>query len=113
MHEFALAQDIVKTITKQVTDDLGKITGINIEIGAFSGVVADSLEFGIQVVFAEKKLPEVNVNIVKIATIALCACGKEYELNEIFEGCPGCGSFERKILSGADIMINSVELSEN
>jgi len=113
MHEFALAQDIVKTISQQVTDDLEKITVINIEIGAFSGVVAEPLEFGIQVIFAEKKLPHVKVNIVKIPTIAECTCGKEYEMNEIYTGCPGCGSFVRKIKSGMDIVINSVELAED
>lgn len=113
MHEYALAQDIVKTITQQVTEDLEKITDINIEIGAFSGVVAESLEFGIQVIFADKKLPEVKVNIVKVPTIAQCTCGKEYEMDEIYAGCPGCGSFVRKIKSGMDIVINSVELSED
>lgn len=113
MHEFALAQDIVKTITQQVTEDLEKITVINIEIGAFSGVVAESLEFGIQVVFADKKLPEVKVNIVKVPTIALCTCGEEYEMNEIYTGCPKCGSFVRKIKSGMDIVIDSVVLSED
>jgi hydrogenase nickel incorporation protein HypA/HybF len=112
MHEFALAQDIVATITQQVKDDLEKITAINIEAGAYSGVVADSLAFGLNIIFTEKNLPDVKVNIIKVPTIAHCVCGREYELNEIFETCPQCGSFERKIISGMDIVINSVELSE-
>ena len=112
MHEFALGQDIVTTITQQVTDDLDKITAINIEVGAYSGVVADSLAFGINIIFTEKNLPNVKVNIVKVPTIAQCVCTREYEMNEIFETCPQCGSFERKIISGMDIVIKSVELSE-
>lgn len=112
MHEFALAQDIVATITQQVTENLEKITHINIDVGAFSGVVAESLEFGINVIFAEKNIPGVKVNILKVPTIARCKCGNEYQLNEIFESCPKCGSFERKIISGMDIVIKSVELLE-
>ena len=112
MHEFALAQDIVETITQQVTDDLEKITQINIEVGAFSGVVAESLEFGIKVIFADKNIPGAKVNIVKVPTIARCKCGKEYELNDIFTSCPECQSFERQIKSGMDIFIKSVALSE-
>jgi hydrogenase nickel incorporation protein HypA/HybF len=112
MHEFALAQDIVATIARQVADDLEKITAVNIEVGAYSGVVADSLAFGITIIFTEKNLPDVKVNIEKVPTIARCGCGREYELNEIFETCPQCASFEREIISGMDIVINSVELSE-
>jgi len=112
MHEFALAQDIMATIAKQVTDDFKKITAINIEIGAYSGVVADSLAFGIDIICKEKELPDVKVNIVNVPTIAKCVCGRKYEMSEIFETCPQCGSFNRKIISGMDIVINSVELSE-
>ncbi|MCI0471553.1 MAG: hydrogenase maturation nickel metallochaperone HypA [Candidatus Aminicenantes bacterium] len=112
MHEFALAQDIIETIRRQLPDKLGKITSIHLEIGAFSGVVAESLEFGIDVIFSEKKIAGVKVNIVKVPTIARCKCGHEYELDEIFTKCPVCGSFERKVISGMDIVIKSVEISE-
>ncbi|MCK4764745.1 MAG: hydrogenase maturation nickel metallochaperone HypA [Candidatus Aminicenantes bacterium] len=112
MHELALAQDIVETINEKVTDDLRKISNINLEVGAFSGVVPESLAFGIETIFADKKVPGVKVTIVKVPTIACCTCGKEYELKEIFETCPVCRSFERKLISGMEILIKSVEVSE-
>ncbi len=112
MHEFALAQDIVETITLKVTEDLEKVSNINIDVGAFSGIVAESLDFGLKVILAEKQNPDVNVNITRIPSIARCVCGNEYRLNEIFESCPQCQSFNRELISGMDIVINSVEVSE-
>jgi hydrogenase nickel incorporation protein HypA/HybF len=113
MHEFALAQNIVDTINEKVTTDLQKVANINIDVGAFSGVVADSLDFGIKTIFADKENPDVRVSISEVPTIACCECGEEYELNDILEFCPRCGSFNRKLISGMDIVINSVEVSED
>ncbi len=112
MHEFALAQDIVETISTKVTDDLEKVSIINIDVGVFSGVVVDSLDFGLNIILAEKNIPGVTINIAEVPTIARCECGKEYEIKEIFENCPKCRSFNRKLISGMDIVINSVEIME-
>jgi len=112
MHEYALAQDILTTIGEKVTRDFQKIGRINIDIGAFSGVVAESLEFGIQAILTDKRAPGVAVNISQIPTTARCQCGNEYELADVFCVCPTCQSLHREMLSGTDIVINSVELLE-
>lgn len=112
MHEYALAQDIVETISNKVTEDLETVAGINIEVGAFSGVVAESLDFGLKVIMTEKNNPNVNINITRIPSFARCQCGNEYRVDEIFENCPQCHSFNREMISGMDIVINSVELAE-
>ncbi|UCH96138.1 MAG: hydrogenase maturation nickel metallochaperone HypA [Candidatus Aminicenantes bacterium] len=110
MHEFALAQDIVETISRKVAEDLNKVTAIHIDVGEFSGVVADSLEFGLTVILADKNLPNVNVNITIVPVTAVCECSHEYQIKDILENCPRCHSFNRKITSGADVIIRSIEL---
>jgi Zn finger protein HypA/HybF involved in hydrogenase expression len=112
MHEFALAQNIVDTINEKVTTDLQKVINIDIDVGLFSGVVADSLDFGIKTIFADRDNPDVRVSISEVPTIARCECGGEYELTDIFEFCSKCRSFNRKLISGMDIVINSIEVSE-
>lgn len=113
MHEFALAQEIVATISSKVTEGLENIQSIDIDVGAFSGVVVDSLDFGLQALFEEEHVNDIQINITTIPTIALCACGNEYQLREIFEMCPKCQSFNRKLVSGTDIIIKSIELKES
>ena len=112
MHEYALAQDILTTIGEKVTPDFQKLGKINVDVGAFSGVVAESLDFGIQTILADKNAQGVLVNITKIPTRAQCQCGTEYELTDVFCVCPSCQSIERNLLSGTDVVINSVELLE-
>ncbi|MCP5106906.1 MAG: hydrogenase maturation nickel metallochaperone HypA [bacterium] len=112
MHEFALAQDIVDTISTKVTDALETVTLINLDVGAFSGVVADSLDFGLTTILADKKNSDVKIHINQIPSIARCECGNEYELKEIYESCTLCNSYNRTMISGMDIVINSVEIKD-
>jgi hydrogenase nickel insertion protein HypA len=113
MHEFALAQEIVATVSSKVTEGLENIQSIDIDVGAFSGVVVDSLDFGLQALLEEESITGIQININTIPTIAACECGMEYQLKEIFEMCPECQSFNRKLVSGTDIIIKSIELKEN
>ncbi len=113
MHELSMAQNIVETIGQQVTEDLSKVTGIDIRIGAFSGVVADSLAFGLEIAMADHGKKDIEVNIIEVPTFALCACQHRYQMKQIFEGCPECGSFERRLVDGLDVVIQSVHLLED
>jgi len=112
MHEFALAQDIVETIATKITNDLNKITAIYIDVGEFSGVVQDSLEFGLTVSLKEKNLSHVKININTVSAKAICECGYEYQIKDILDSCPQCHSLKRKIASGADVIIRSLELTD-
>lgn len=112
MHEFSLANDIIETVSTQIAPHFNKLSGITIEVGLFSGIVADSLDFGLTTILADKNLPDVKINITEVPTIARCDCGNEYPLKDIFDNCPCCHSLARKIISGMDVVIESVELSE-
>ena len=112
MHEFALAQDIMETISRSVSENLEKITAIYIDVGEFSGVVVDSLEFGLTVVLKDKNLSHVQINITTVPGAAVCECGHQYQIKDIFESCPRCQSLNRKIISGADVIIRSIEILE-
>ena len=112
MHEFALAQDIIETISRSIAEDLNKVIAIYIDVGEFSGVVVDSLQFGLTVTLEDKNLSHVKVNITTVSATAVCECGHEYPIKDILETCPRCQSFKRKITSGADVIIRSIELLE-
>ena len=112
MHEFALAQDIIETISRSVTENLEKIKVVHIDVGEFSGVVVDSLEFGLTVVLEDKKLSNIKTNITTVPAAAICECNHQYQIKDILESCPKCQSFNRKITSGADVIIRSVEILE-
>jgi len=113
MHEFAIAQDIVSSLEKQLENDLKMISSIEIDAGAFAGIVADSLVFGLETILAEKEIPDVKVVIRQAEAEAVCTCGEEYKLTNIFELCPQCGSAVREMKSGTELSVKSVHLKEN
>ncbi len=113
MHEFAIAQDIISSLEQNLSEEFSLITSINIETGAFSGIVADSLVFGLETIFAEKQIKNVEVNIAKIEAKAECECGNTYKLEDIFELCPKCGSATRELNNGTEISVKSVNIKED
>jgi Zn finger protein HypA/HybF involved in hydrogenase expression len=74
--------------------------------------VVDSLEFGLTIVLEDKNLSQVKLNITTVPATAICECGHQYRIKDILESCPKCRSFNRKITSGADVIIRSVEILE-
>lgn len=112
MHEYALAQNIVDTIRDQVTQRLETVREISVQVGRFSGVVVDSLSFGLQAILNEHKTGETAVHITEIPSIAGCQCGVEYEIIDMFQNCPACHSYNREIKSGTDVILTSVEVDE-
>jgi len=112
MHEFAIAQDIVSSLEIQLKKDLEMITSIEIEAGAFAGIVTDSLIFGIETILAEKKIRNVDIKIDQAEAEALCVCGHSYKLKDIFELCPECGSAAREMKSGTELSVKSVNIKD-
>ena len=113
MHEFAIAQDIVTSLERSLGDDFNNLQKINISFGTFSGIVSDSLSFGLEALLkTEKENNPVEINIIEKKTIADCKCGNKYEIKEIFDSCPVCKSVVRELSGGSDICVDSVEIKE-
>lgn len=113
MHEFAIAQDIISSLELQLKEDLKMITSIEIEAGAFAGIVTDSLVFGIETILAEKKITNVDIRIDQAEAEAVCECGCSYKLKDVFELCPECGSAIREMKNGTELSVKSVNIQDN
>jgi hydrogenase nickel incorporation protein HypA/HybF len=112
MHEFALAQDIFDSISRNVNNQWEKVTAIFIDVGEVSGVVADSLQFGLEVVLKDKNLSHIKIEMAVVPATAVCQCGCQYPIKDFLETCPECNSYQRHITSGANVIIRSIELQE-
>ena len=45
--------------------------------------------------------------------VTCVACGKEYEVDKMTDGCPACGGFDRKIVAGKDCVVESIEVNDD
>lgn len=112
MHEMSLAYDM----TRIIGNVLGRkvpLDRVNVTIGPLSGISPESLRFCFTEIakmegFGE---PELVINLTEAKLICL-QCSTEYEACDFYQGCPECGSISRKILSGREFTVDSVEIDE-
>jgi hydrogenase nickel incorporation protein HypA/HybF len=121
MHELAIAESVVAAVIDRVPE--AKVTVVRLEIGALSGVVADSVRFCFDLVTEGTNLEGATLEIVEPDASCQCRdCGHEFSPDGGDAGrggtgwyglislCP-CGSADVAVLSGADLRILSVEVA--
>ncbi len=112
MHELSIATDMVRMIVGAL-EGPRRLSAVNITVGPLSGVSADALRFCFGEVASESGLGEPELRIDEPAARLVCReCGAGYEARDFYDGCPSCGSLMRRITSGDELCVDSVELDE-
>jgi|SRR5580658_8331149 hydrogenase nickel incorporation protein HypA/HybF len=109
MHELAITESVVDAVTERLPQ--ARIIGVRLEIGALSGVVADSVRFCFDLVTEGTNLEGASLEIVESPASCQCrGCGAEFSPNQMIALCP-CGSADVAVLSGAELRIISVQVA--
>ena len=107
MHELAITEGVVEAVTARLPD--ARITCVRLEIGALSGVVADSVRFCFDLVTEGTNLEGARLEITETAGRCHCqACGRDFEPDGPIPIC-SCGSADITVLSGQEFKIASVQ----
>jgi hydrogenase nickel incorporation protein HypA/HybF len=114
MHELSVAQNIVEIIQQHVPEsEWGRVAAVRLKIGAVAGVVPESLEFSFQAITAESLLSHARLEIESIPFRVHCnLCDTTMENEVGFALCGKCGSTDTKILSGSEMHITEIEITE-
>jgi hydrogenase nickel incorporation protein HypA/HybF len=106
VHELAITEGVVEAVTGRLPG--ARISCVRLEIGALSGVVADSVRFCFDLVTEGTSLQGARLEITEPAGRCKCrTCGVEFEPDGPILLCP-CGSADVAVLSGQDLKITSV-----
>ena len=109
MHELAIAESVVETVTERLPG--AKVTRVHLEIGALSGVVADSIRFCFDLVTEGTGLAGAELKITEPPAQCRChTCGGEFQPDSSIVLCP-CGSPDVVVLSGEQLKIVSVQVA--
>jgi hydrogenase nickel incorporation protein HypA/HybF len=88
-----------------------RVTCVRLEIGALSGVVADSVRFCFDLVTEGTDLEGATLEISQPPGQCNCrVCGADFEPDGPFAICP-CGSTEVTVLAAQDLKITSVQVA--
>ena len=112
MHELGIAQSIVE-IAEENARQQGATRGlaVTVEVGALSGVMAESLEFCFDACCRETLLDGSRLKIEQVPARARCReCRQEYDLANFFDNCPACDSAASDLLSGEELRIKEMEI---
>ena len=109
MHELAIAESVVDTVTERLAG--AKVTCVHLEIGALSGVVADSIRFCFDLATEGTGLAGARLEITEPPAQCRCrACGADFQPDSPILLCP-CGSPDVAVLSGEQLKIVSVQVA--
>lgn len=109
MHELALTQTVVDTITQRLGDS--RVRAVHLEIGQVSGVLPDAVRFCFDLVTEGTTLDGARLDISEPTGRGRCrSCGAEFDVADFLVLC-ACGSVEVEITGGQDLLIRSVEVA--
>jgi hydrogenase nickel incorporation protein HypA/HybF len=110
MHELSITRNIVAIVSEAARGH--RVRTVTLEVGALSGVMADSIAFCFGVVSAETPVAGARLDIRKIDGRGRCRlCGSEFPAPALYSPCP-CGSRDVELIGGEELNIKSLELEE-
>ena len=109
MHELAITESVVDAVIERLPGT--RVTCVRLEIGALSGVVADSVRFCFDLVTEGTNLEGARLEITEIAGRCHCkVCSCDFEPDGPIAICP-CGSIEINVMAGEELKIQSVQVA--
>ena len=112
MHEASIAQELINLATDQMRQHQGqKVVDLKIEIGAFSGVVKDCLEFVFPEMAKGTALENCGLTIDVIPLEVTCSlCTKTSQYDEMTCLCKHCSSVQVTVTKGKEMKITQMEV---
>lgn len=110
MHELSIALSIVDIAEQEVKKNgASKVLEIELEIGRLSGVEPYALDFAWEQAIMNTVLEKARRKTSYIEGTARCQdCGIVFEIDNLFDGCPSCGSFLKELKCGKELRVKSL-----
>lgn len=108
MHELAVTQSVVDTVTARTGD--ARVTTVRLEIGRLSGVEPDAVRMCFELAAAGTPLEGAALEISEPLGQASCrACGRAFDTDDPILLCE-CGSADVEIHGGDQLRVTTVEV---
>ena len=111
MHEIHLAEGLLEKIKAQAkAEGLCKVLKVKLKVGEMHMVKEEELKFAFDMIGKGSIMDgaELEIEITKLS--ARCSnCGREIIEKTLKLDCPNCGSPHMEIVSGKELLVESVE----
>jgi len=112
VHELAVAQALVEQVNAVIDQhQASSAIAIRVRIGPLAGIVPELLASAFPLAAAGSRMEHAELDLVDAPIQVRCqACGAETDaaMNRLI--CGACGDWHTRIISGDDLLLESVEL---
>lgn len=114
MHELSIAHGIVKAVRQHLpVGERRAVKSVTLRVGEFSRVAPESLEICFDMASQGTAVQGAKLKITNIPIRCDCKkCGSGFEAGRYITICPECGSPDVELISGDEMDVVEVELSE-
>jgi hydrogenase nickel incorporation protein HypA/HybF len=115
VHEMSIVQALLDQVQTEVekSGQPGRVVSLHLVIGRLSGVHADSIRFGFELLSPGSIAAGATLCIEQPHARCHCAaCGAEREIDEIVVCCPLCGAADITIHGGQELLLQSIDLED-
>lgn len=112
MHEMSIAEGIIQIIEDEARkQSFTRVKQVWLEIGRFSGVETEALRFCFDAVTKGGVADGSALEIIDIPGKAWCmVCADNVEVDERYDPCPKCGSYQLQVTGGEELRIKELEV---
>jgi len=110
MHEFSIAMSIVEIAEAEAKKARANaIKELILDVGTMSGIEFFALDTALEMAVKNTLLEKAKVTVNKIKAKARCSeCKNEFEISQVYDSCPKCGSLYHEVLGGKELQIKSL-----
>jgi hydrogenase nickel incorporation protein HypA/HybF len=110
MHELSVATDIAQSAFGAAEGR--RLERLTLQNGTFSSVSSESLRFYLEILTEEHEGRQADIVIQEVKARCTCECGESYETDRFLNPCPKCGGWKRKVESGLECRLESIEVAD-
>ena len=113
MHELSLMEEVRhQALAAAAAEGAGRIASITLRVGELAGVDPEALRFAFPVVMEGTIAAGARLRIEKEAALCVCEpCAQTFQARSGCCDCPRCGTISRRLLSGLDLRLVSLEVN--
>lgn len=115
VHEMGILVHLIDQVERVVDrEQVGRIVKLVLQIGELSSVVPRYMHYYYPAAIKGTILQGAELEIEEIPGVGRCHdCGQEFSVVQYRGRCPGCQSYEYKLLSGRELLIKELVVEDD
>lgn len=114
MHELSIAHAILQRVAAEAESRPGaRFSKVGVRVGELSGVNADALSFGFEMLVKETRWEQLALEIEFSPRVQRCGdCNYEFTVEKYETACPKCGGETTLCIGGEELDVMFIEMED-